>query len=264
MTDKKSICSKLGIVFIALVCLASFTDCTRRKLLKDEPNTGKVKIKRRFQSQNAEFHYLNCKSKIEYTDGLENVQSQANIRIRKDSVIWVSVNPALGIEVVRCLINQDSVFIINKLQKQYYSFSFKELSELLNFEVNYALVQSILFGNPPYMEIDQDSAISDSTYTILQQKRKNIFIENFLRNHNQKLEKITMKDENTYNTLDINYENFLPIENILFAFSNRISLNYRNKKGLQNIYIGIQHNKIEATNKDLRFPFNIPARYERK
>ncbi len=248
---------------MCLACLL-LSNCIRRKLLKEDSKVGKVKIKRSFQSENADFKYLNCKSRIEYTDGLQNLTSGATIRVSKDSVIWVSVNPALGIEVLRCLINQDSVFIIDKIHKEYLVFSFKELSTILNFEINYPLVQSILFGNPPFIEAAGDSTYSDSTYSMLMQTRKNVFIENFVKNQNKKLEKITMRDEKTANTLNINYENFLPLENILFAFTNRISLSYRSRKGLENIYIGIQHNKIEPTNKDLRFPFNIPNRYERK
>ncbi len=254
--------NKIAIFFLCVVCLL-FTDCTRRKLLKEDNSVGKVKIKRKFRSQNAEFQYLNCKSKIEFTDGLQNVNSSATIRISKDSVIWISV-PVMGVEVLRCLINQDSMFIINKLQKEYYIYSFGQLSAFLKFDINYQLVQSILFGNPPFAELDNDSTYSDSTYTILLQHRKNISIENFLRNKTDKLERLSIKDVRTANTLDINYEDFQPLEHILFAFTNKISINYRDKKGLHNIYIGIQHNKIEPTNKDLRFPFNIANKYVRK
>lgn len=255
--------SKPIVAFLLCVCCLLFSDCTRRKLLKEDNSVGRVKIKRKFRSQNAEFQYLSCKSKIEFTDGLQNVNSNATIRISKDSVIWVSV-PVMGVEVLRCLINQDSMFIINKLQKEYYILSFIELSEMLKFKVNYPLIQAILLGNPPFVENENDSTYSDSTYTILVQNRNNIEIENFLRNKNEKLERLAIKDIRTANTLDINYEDFQKLENILFAFTNKISLNYRDKKGLHNIYIGIQHNKIEPTNKDLRFPFNIPSKYVRK
>lgn len=253
-----------AVVFAAAILLLLLNNCQRRKLIKKEEPApvGKVKIKRKFQSQNADFRYLNCKSKIEYTDGLQNFTSNANIRISKDSVIWVSVNPALGLEVVKCLINQDSVFIINRLEKKYYIFSFSELSSLLNFEVNYALIQSVLFGNPPFTEAEQDSCVADSIYLMLSQTRKNIQIENFVRQTTNKLEKIAMRDYITANTLEINYENFMPVDKILFAFVNKISLNYRNKRGFQNIYIGIEHHKLEPL-PELKFPFNIPAKYER-
>lgn len=253
---------QIGVIFLCVLCFC-FTDCARRKILKEDTGPGKVKIKRKFRSQNAEFQYLNCKAKIEFTDGLQNVNSNATIRICKDSVIWVSI-PVMGVEVLRCLINQDSLFIINKLQKEYYLYSFQELSTLLNFQVNYPLLQSILFGNPPFAEIDADSTEADSVFTILRQTRSKVSIENFVKNKNSKLVRLSLRDELTSNTLDINYEDFQAIEEILFAFSNKISLNYRDKNGMHNIYIGIHHNKIEPTNKDLKFPFNIPNRFDRK
>ncbi|HAR20844.1 MAG TPA: DUF4292 domain-containing protein, partial [Cytophagales bacterium] len=50
-------------------------------------------------------------------DGTNQFSSPLTIRIRKDSVIWISVNPALGIEVVRALITKDSIFVIDKIHK---------------------------------------------------------------------------------------------------------------------------------------------------
>jgi hypothetical protein len=167
----------------------------------------------------------------------------------------------LGIEVVRCLINKDSVFIINKIQKEYYDFSFAELSEFLNFKVDYKTIESVLLGNLLYNESEEDSTYGDSLYTILQQTRNNIQLQNFMRNSNQKLERLNMTDEDTYNNLSIMYDDFLPIDQVLFPFNAKINLYYRNKKGLQTIFIGIQHNKIEVTNKDLKFPFHIPSKY---
>jgi hypothetical protein len=39
--------------------------------------------------------------------------------MKKDSLIWISVNGALGIEGMRVLIDKDSVRILNKLDKEY-------------------------------------------------------------------------------------------------------------------------------------------------
>jgi hypothetical protein len=250
-----------------LVFALIFSSCQRRHLNKIATNSiVKKKQKRRVKPQTADFKYLSTKSKIEYTDGLDNFTANASIRIRKDSVIWVSVSPALGVEVLRCLITKDSVFIMNKLQKEYYLFSYLDLKEKLNFDINYGLVESILFGNPPFSELDSDSSysLSDTTFSVLLQSRKNIDINNYVKNSTLKLEKIDLEDRITGNTLNITYEDFKPLENILFAFINKISLKYRNNKGFQNIYIGIVHNKVETGVKDLKFPFNIRNRFERK
>ena len=132
--------------------------------------------------------------------------------------------------------------------------------------MNYELIQSTLFGNPPFQEINDDSSYitPDSSYTVLLQNRKNVTAENYVKASTLKLQKLALKDQSTGNSLDINYENFLPVENILFAFINKISLNYRSRKGFENIYIGIEHHKLEPADKGIKFPFSIPSKYQRK
>src|SRR5437762_7991355 len=56
-----------------------------------------------------DFTTFSAKVKIDY-EGKENSdQATAYIRIQKDSLIWISLTGALGIEGMRVLINQDSV-----------------------------------------------------------------------------------------------------------------------------------------------------------
>ena len=42
--------NKIAIFFLCVVCLL-FTDCTRRKLLKEDNSVGKVKIKRKAKNK---------------------------------------------------------------------------------------------------------------------------------------------------------------------------------------------------------------------
>ena len=256
------------VLFLVIILLPNlFFNCQRRHLrqISTTPHVKK-KYKKRIDTQRADFKYLSSKSKIEYTDGLTNFNANAIIRLKKDSLIWVSVSPALGVEVLRCLITKDSVFVMNKIQKEYYLFSYNDLKAKLNYELNFDLIQAILLGNPPYTEIEEDSSYSwnDTSYTVIGQSRKNIRVENFVKNSTLKLEKIEINDVISNNSLDIIYENFTPLEGILFAFINKISLKYHNDKGFQNIYIGIEHTKVEIKDKDLKFPFKIKSRYENK
>src|ERR1043165_3119069 len=67
-----------------------------------------------------EFETFSAKINTDYEGG-DGKKYDVNVfvRMRKDSVIWLSVNGALGIEGMRVLINKDSVFILNKLDKEY-------------------------------------------------------------------------------------------------------------------------------------------------
>ena len=42
------------------------------------------------------------------------------LRIRKDSLVWLSVTATMGMEVLRAKISNDSVWIVNRLEKTYF------------------------------------------------------------------------------------------------------------------------------------------------
>jgi len=67
-----------------------------------------------------EFETFSAKINTDYEGG-DGKKYDVNvfIRMKKDSLIWISVNGALGIEGMRVLIDKDSVRILNKLDKEY-------------------------------------------------------------------------------------------------------------------------------------------------
>src|SRR5215213_958551 len=65
-----------------------------------------------------DFNTFSAKVKVDYRGGDgKNYDFNAFLRVRKDSVIWVSINAALGIEAFRILITPDSVKVLNKLDR---------------------------------------------------------------------------------------------------------------------------------------------------
>ena len=45
----------------------------------------------------------------------DNVEFKANVRINRDSAIWMSISPALGIEIARVLVLNDSLKLLSKI-----------------------------------------------------------------------------------------------------------------------------------------------------
>ena len=65
------------------------------------------------------FNTFSAKIKVQYEDS-KGKQPDVNafVRMKKDSVIWISINATfLSIEAFRILITKDHVTILNKLQK---------------------------------------------------------------------------------------------------------------------------------------------------
>src|SRR6476659_11127350 len=67
-----------------------------------------------------QYNTFTSKVNIDYegNDG-KKYNINANIRMYKDSAIWISANALLGIEAMRVLITRDSVKLLNKLEKTY-------------------------------------------------------------------------------------------------------------------------------------------------
>ena len=68
--------------------------------------------------QQLDFNYLNIKSKIELREQHKSTNVTAIVRIKKDSLIWFNLSGALGVQGMRGVVTQDSVYIINRVAKE--------------------------------------------------------------------------------------------------------------------------------------------------
>ncbi len=84
--------------------------------------------------------------------GIANIDNSSynfsgNIRIRKDSAIFVSISPFLGIEMARVLITPDRVQMLNRLEGTYFEGEMDLINSMLNTQLDYYMLQSLLVGN---------------------------------------------------------------------------------------------------------------------
>ncbi len=79
-----------------------------------------------------------------------------SMKMRKDSAIYISLAPFLGIEVARAIITPDSVKLINRLESTYYVGNLSFLSKMFNAEIDFFMLQALLLGNDfPHFRNDQ-------------------------------------------------------------------------------------------------------------
>lgn len=111
-----------------------------------------------------DFQTFSAKVKVDFegSDGKKN-DFNAFIRLRKDSVIWVSINALLGIEAFRVLITPDSVKVINKLDKVVQLRSVNYLKEITKLPFTFKELQDLLLGNPIYFDNNIVSYKKDAT-----------------------------------------------------------------------------------------------------
>jgi hypothetical protein len=87
----------------------------------------------------------------EGSDG-KDYEFNAFVHIKKDSMIWVSINAALGIEAFRVLITHDSVKILDKLKKIARLRSVSYLQEQIHLPIDFNTLQDLLIGNPIFLD----------------------------------------------------------------------------------------------------------------
>jgi hypothetical protein len=210
-----------------------------------------------------EFDYLNTKTRIQYKDDERNVSTSANIRIKKDSIIWMSLTPFLGIEVARALITRDSLVLMNRLNREYMVYNFEKLSEKFQFDINYHLIQSLILGSMPLEYQERNEIVSSRHFYIIKQQSGPYSIENYIDRELMKLQKVEVSEEPKRNKMVMEFEDHKEVKVFTIPFHSLISLDYEHGAEVKNTKINIKHGQAELASA-LKFPFEIPSRYERK
>lgn len=210
-----------------------------------------------------DFEFFHGKARINFKDDKKERDVKANIRIRKDSVIWMDIS-VVGVSGARALINADSLTIRSNVDKEYFVFEFTELTKRFNFAINYHIVQAAMLGNLIYDRRPEDVVRTDGSYNILEQTLGTVNIKNYINAASTKLEKVELTESNTSNSLVINYSNFQAVGTKVFPFNGFIEILYKTPGGIIKNTIQIEYSKAEVGDRELRFPFNIPKKYERR
>jgi len=213
--------------------------------------------------KNIDFTSFSSKAKVEYNDGNTNISANLQIRIKKDSLIWLS-GTMFGFEGIRAMVTKDSVWIINKIEKSYANYSIKDLGKNLNINLTYEIIEAILVGNAPIKQQLKDKVTRQENFVILNQKDRDLTIDNQINNKSCKLEKLDVKQNEGFGNAAIVYSEFNLLNDMFFAYNNDVKINYIDQTGAHKTHMVINHNKVDLNDKNLRFPFNIPNRYERK
>ncbi|MGE0560193.1 MAG: DUF4292 domain-containing protein [Flavobacteriales bacterium] len=228
-----------------------------------------------------QFESLSTKADITYTDDKET-SFKANLRIRKDSAIWLSITPALGIEMARVLITTDSVLFMDRLHNKYFVGDFAFINKMFDVDLDYNMLEALLVGNS--IEFEKNEKIRTSIdrkkdyYYIGTEKKRKV-------KKDIKKEKEVIKNQSQI--LWVYPETFKIAELLLFdpdkdqsltgVFSNHklvsgkeetveneqlfpFNLNFvvESKKNLK---IDVEYGKV-TLNKELNLSFKIPEKYE--
>lgn len=105
---------------------------------------------------------LTARAAIELNTGSSTPFSvNANMRIRRGEIIRISVAPFLGIEVARIDITTQKILAVDRMNKRYVELGFSEISSLLNTELDFNILQSLIL-NEIFLPGKEKLSLSDA------------------------------------------------------------------------------------------------------
>ena len=268
------ISSVLGVLLLALPGCKSVKKATA---VPPPSLTGKGKavaeVLDSVMARQVDFRWIAAKAQVDYTDKSGETNSfDITLRIRKDSAIWISITPLLGIEAARVLINQDSIVLLDRVHKTYKVRRFDYLGEMLKTDVDFSMIQSVVMGN--YFQYQKNDKIrsyyEEDPYSILstlnkRQARRAMeekdpsrpVIQDFWIDGNYRIIKSKITDEKLDRWMEARYSSFTSVNNYLFP--NNIVVTFFSGSP---VIMKVTYTKV-TSEESLAMPFTIPEKYSR-
>ncbi|MBF9143154.1 DUF4292 domain-containing protein [Hymenobacter properus] len=217
------------------------------------------------RATNTSFLFLNAKGKAQINMKGDKQSANISLRMRRDSVIWVTAG-LLGVEGVRAVLTPDSVRVVNKLEKTYFTGGYDYLSKLLNVPVSFAQMQAILLGDylPAPAGTTPTIATEEADRQRVSYPLAGVLVERLLQPGTGRVQQMKVSDAATQRNLTVDYTDFKPLEepgNLPFANSVFIQAQQPSAGA---VTAAINYSKVNVGRERLSFPFSVPKGYKRQ
>ena len=167
---------------LVVIVMSAMSACRKPKeVVRETPVKNRTAgyLLKRYSENKYAFDWLGMKVDASFGTEDNSDNFKATIRMRKDSAIWVSIVPALGIEMIRVMITPDSLKYLSKIpeNKFYYTGRFDEIGRLIGIDFDFEMLQDLLVGNAIGLEKDEQrfrSEIDDNDYLLISKYRRKV------------------------------------------------------------------------------------------
>ncbi len=202
-----------------------------------------------------------------------NMTLNATLRMKRDSFLFVSVQPFAGIEVARIFVSDKDVCLVDRMNKRYSQFAIKEIpdyGELLGVDKLQAMLTDQLFllreGNKAVKVSDFSVSQIASFFLLQYSDPQNRFSQEFTTDEHYRVSNATLTS--THGTLRWEYGQFEALDNgYMFPMKVNLTMSKSAVDGgfsarRSNQEISFYYKKIEL-NKECSFSNPIPKGYEK-
>lgn len=246
------------IVAIVLAMLVWSGCKTTRSASKDCPKLEKLSTAELVDSartRQMDFEWFNAKAKVHYSDGNINQGVTANIRIQRDSVVWVSITAIMGYEAARIKVTPDTFELINRLDKVYVKQPLSKISNYIPVKADLRLLQDLLVGNYLWSTSGKMKHKAENCQYVL--KEDNTTIENtfWIEADRFTIAQMETHEKQGNQTINLQAKDYQLADGYWFPYERLIVFT-----GSDTVNINMQYSRVKW-NEPTTFPFN-PGKYE--
>ncbi|MGI8581622.1 MAG: DUF4292 domain-containing protein [Chitinophagaceae bacterium] len=229
----------------------------------DSLNAGK-QLLGTLSSNRINFKTFSAKIKVEYEDSKgKKPDVTANIRMQKDSIIWVSIvgNFAfITVEAFRIMITRNHVTILNKLEKRVEEHPFTFIESIAKIPLDFKTLQDLIVGNPIFLG---DKVVA---YKVTENRMLLSTVGKYFKNlltlsaNNSLIERSKLDDlDVTLNrTGDLTYSDYENKSGVFFSTNREVTVAEKTKVDIKLNF------KQYDFNTELSYPFSIPKNFKTK
>ena len=199
--------------------------------------------------------WLSLKGKINLEKEGQKTSLSTDIRIRRDSAIWMSAKGPFGIELFRAVLTPDSIFYMNISKFTFSKQPISYLHQQIKTEISFQQIQKMFFGTPSIKKAKYSFLESEKGYIIsAKDKTKGTISFNVDKENFRIVEGNYFKNKDEY--FKFNLTDYALTETN-FIIPKNLFLNIR---ASDKFLAELNYSKITA-NKELKMNFSIPKRY---
>ncbi len=245
-----------GLALVALCAcktakpVATTTEKTIEKTGSSNVIAGHYAVPRQFSTA-----YI--KASVRYEDARNKQNVSAEIRIKKDETILVSVR-VLGITMAKALITPREVKYYEKINGEYFEGDYAALTKFLGTDLDFQKVQNLLIGQA--MDDLNATAFTTSTENNLYklESRAGNVKQFFFEPAQFWLVGQRIEQPEKQRSMQVNYSNYVTAGAAVFPRS--LLIDALQPKGKTTIEVDIQSIDVD---RPLTFPYSVPGGYER-
>lgn len=191
------------------------------------------------------------------------------LRMKKDSFIWISIRPGLGIELARAVFTPDSVKLLNRMKSEYFIGTYKFADSLFGISADYKMLQALISNeffvydanenlNPPFADFKLKRKGKNTLISRSDSLPDVDFAQNVYVNEDLEISKLKAIQAKGNRSVSVKYEDFIKLKKRKVPQVITTLITNGTKQSTINLEF-----KSYRLDKDMKALFKVPSSYKK-